>query len=173
MAARSARQRRGAAMDDSASCGDVEQDAGGESKRGHGGSNAPAPADAAEAPFSLDGDRASLALLLLLYTLQGVPMGLASSVSFALQERGGSYADQGACAPRRCRTRSAPCARLAARVGGQTVWACAAGAPGVGRGAGRALRLRALATAACSLLRRRLQLRLLALLAQDPLGAPG
>ena len=89
-------------MDDASTGSDVEQDGG--VKRG-GGSSAPAPAhfsqDAAEPPFSLDGDRGSLALLLLLYTLQGVPMGLASSVSFVLQERGGSYADQGARALRR------------------------------------------------------------------------
>ena len=93
METRSARQRRGSAMDDpSAGGGDLEQNGG---KR----SGAPAPAhasDAADEPFSLDGDRGALALLLLLYTLQGVPMGLASSVSFVLQERGGSYADQGA-----------------------------------------------------------------------------
>lgn len=87
-------------MEDAAA--DVEQDG----KRG-AGSVAPAPAHfsqtEASEPFSLDGDRGSLALLLLLYTLQGVPMGLASSVSFVLQERGGSYADQGAsrAAPRR------------------------------------------------------------------------
>jgi PAT family acetyl-CoA transporter-like MFS transporter 1 len=101
MASGSARQRRGGSMEDAAA--DVEQDG----KRGSG-SVAPAPAhfsqsEASEVPFSLDGDRGSLALLLLLYTLQGVPMGLASSVSFVLQERGGSYADQGALrtAPRR------------------------------------------------------------------------
>jgi PAT family acetyl-CoA transporter-like MFS transporter 1 len=41
------------------------------------------------------GDRGSIALLLLLYTLQGVPMGLSASVSFILQEKGASYADQG------------------------------------------------------------------------------
>jgi hypothetical protein len=41
------------------------------------------------------GDGAALALLALLYTLQGVPMGLASSVTFLLQEQGASYAAQG------------------------------------------------------------------------------
>jgi hypothetical protein len=46
--------------------------------------------------ISLKGDRANLALLLLLYTLQGVPMGLASSITSVLQERGASFADQGA-----------------------------------------------------------------------------
>ena len=96
MATRSARQRRANAMDDAAAAGgDLEHNGG--KRSGSGGAPAPAHAsDAAEEPFSLDGDRGALALLLLLYTLQGVPMGLASSVSFVLQERGGSYADQGA-----------------------------------------------------------------------------
>jgi PAT family acetyl-CoA transporter-like MFS transporter 1 len=44
---------------------------------------------------SLKGDRGSIALLLLLYTLQGVPMGLSASVSFILQEKGATYAEQG------------------------------------------------------------------------------
>ena len=42
----------------------------------------------------LHGDRGSIALLLLLYTLQGVPMGLAASVPLLLQERGASYSQQ-------------------------------------------------------------------------------
>jgi len=42
------------------------------------------------------GDASALALLTLLYTLQGVPMGLASSITFLLQEKGASYAAQGA-----------------------------------------------------------------------------
>jgi PAT family acetyl-CoA transporter-like MFS transporter 1 len=50
----------------------------------------------APAGVNMDGDRWNLALLLLLYTLQGVPMGLASSVTFLLQEKGASYAAQGA-----------------------------------------------------------------------------
>lgn len=52
-----------------------------------------------QAPAGLDlrGDRRSLALLLLLYTLQGVPMGLAASVTFLLQEKGVTYSGQGAC----------------------------------------------------------------------------
>ena len=48
-----------------------------------------------EAP-DLTGDWGNLLLLLLLYTLQGVPMGLASSVQLILQEKSVSYADQGA-----------------------------------------------------------------------------
>lgn len=43
----------------------------------------------------LKGDYGSIALLLLLYTLQGVPMGLSASVSFILQEKGATYAEQG------------------------------------------------------------------------------
>eukprot|EP00240_Pyramimonas_obovata_P001766 CAMPEP_0118931294 /NCGR_PEP_ID=MMETSP1169-20130426/7681_1 /TAXON_ID=36882 /ORGANISM="Pyramimonas obovata, Strain CCMP722" /LENGTH=519 /DNA_ID=CAMNT_0006873775 /DNA_START=81 /DNA_END=1637 /DNA_ORIENTATION=- len=42
-----------------------------------------------------DGEAESLTLLLLLYTLQGVPMGISASVSFILQEKGVSYAEQG------------------------------------------------------------------------------
>lgn len=40
-------------------------------------------------------DFKAVCLLLLLYTLQGVPMGLSSSVGFILQERGATYAEQG------------------------------------------------------------------------------
>ena len=40
-------------------------------------------------------DYGSVALLLLLYTLKGVPMGLSASVSFILQEKGATYAEQG------------------------------------------------------------------------------
>ena len=122
METRRARQRRSSPMDDAASA-DLEHNGG---KRSGGGS-APAPAhasDAADEPFSLDGDRGALALLLLLYTLQGVPMGLASSVSFVLQERGGSYADQGACraaAPSRGGSASA---RLPAAAGAMARRAC-------------------------------------------------
>ena len=47
--------------------------------------------------LGLDGDDfRAVCVLMLLYTLQGVPMGLSASVGFALQERGASYADQGA-----------------------------------------------------------------------------
>jgi PAT family acetyl-CoA transporter-like MFS transporter 1 len=45
--------------------------------------------------YELRGDYANIALLLLLYTLQGVPMGLAASVPLLLQERGATYAQQG------------------------------------------------------------------------------
>ena len=39
-------------------------------------------------------DRASVALLVLLYTLQGVPMGLSSSIPFLIQERSGDFNQQ-------------------------------------------------------------------------------
>ena len=42
----------------------------------------------------LQGDYGSVALLLLLYTLQGIPMGLAASIPLLLQERGATYAQQ-------------------------------------------------------------------------------
>ena len=44
---------------------------------------------------SLKGDYSSIALLLLLYTLQGIPLGLAESVSYLLQEKGLTYDEQG------------------------------------------------------------------------------
>lgn len=44
---------------------------------------------------SLAGDYSSIALLLLLYTLQGIPLGLSESVSYLLQEKGISYEEQG------------------------------------------------------------------------------
>ena len=47
--------------------------------------------------LGLDGDDfRAVCVLMLLYALQGVPMGLSASVGFALQENGASYADQGA-----------------------------------------------------------------------------
>jgi MFS transporter, PAT family, solute carrier family 33 (acetyl-CoA transportor), member 1 len=53
-------------------------------------------ADARAFAFGLPyDDFRAVCLLLLLYTLQGVPMGLSSSVGFILQERGASYGDQG------------------------------------------------------------------------------
>ena len=49
-------------------------------------------ADATSA--GLAGDYLNIGLLLVLYTLQGVPMGLAGAIPFILQEKGVSYADQ-------------------------------------------------------------------------------
>ena len=45
--------------------------------------------------LDLTGDRLNICLLLLLYTLQGVPMGLSSTVAFSLTEKGASFGDQG------------------------------------------------------------------------------
>lgn len=45
-------------------------------------------------PSSLEGDRANIALLLFLYTLQGVPLGLAAAVPMILQNKGVLYKDQ-------------------------------------------------------------------------------
>lgn len=54
----------------------------------------PPPPDAAPKPMSSE-DRWAIAVLLLLYTIQGIPMGLASSVPFILQTKTeASYADQ-------------------------------------------------------------------------------
>lgn len=39
-------------------------------------------------------DKWGIALLLVLYTLQGIPMGLSNAVPFMLMERGASYSDQ-------------------------------------------------------------------------------
>uniref|UniRef100_A0A1B6GXL1 Major facilitator superfamily (MFS) profile domain-containing protein n=1 Tax=Cuerna arida TaxID=1464854 RepID=A0A1B6GXL1_9HEMI len=43
---------------------------------------------------SLKGDRVNVCLLMFLYTLQGIPMGLGSSVPMILQSKGVSYNDQ-------------------------------------------------------------------------------
>uniref|UniRef100_A0A1B6MEX5 Major facilitator superfamily (MFS) profile domain-containing protein n=2 Tax=Graphocephala atropunctata TaxID=36148 RepID=A0A1B6MEX5_9HEMI len=43
---------------------------------------------------SLDGDRGNIALLLLLYLLQGIPLGLTSTVPLILQNKGVLYTDQ-------------------------------------------------------------------------------
>ena len=64
-----------------------------EAELGGGKSRRRRPADE-DLPLSLAGDKGSLLLLLLLYTLQGVPMGLAATVTLLLQERGASYDQQ-------------------------------------------------------------------------------
>lgn len=59
----------------------------------------PAPEESGgdvDAGSGLKGDWGSLGLLLVLYTLQGVPMGLADSVSLLLREKHVSYKNQGA-----------------------------------------------------------------------------
>ena len=106
MATRAARQRRSAATPLADETGrDGADDAPGAAGDGDDG------AGAAAAGISLRGDRRNLALLLLLYTLQGVPMGLANSVTFVMQERGVSLASQGAPPP------FASCAVLARAAG--------------------------------------------------------
>ncbi|KAG8281208.1 hypothetical protein J6590_063408 [Homalodisca vitripennis] len=45
-------------------------------------------------PSSLDGDRGNIALLLLLYLLQGIPLGLIATVPLILQNKGVLYTDQ-------------------------------------------------------------------------------
>lgn len=46
---------------------------------------------------SVDGDKANIALLLFLYTLQGIPLGLASALPIILQNKGVNYKDQVSC----------------------------------------------------------------------------
>lgn len=43
---------------------------------------------------SVDGDKANIALLVFLYTLQGIPLGLASALPMILQNKGVQYKDQ-------------------------------------------------------------------------------
>ena len=52
-----------------------------------------APSKCAD-PMGLKGDRSSVALLMLLYVLQGIPLGLAGSIPYLLQSRNISYKDQ-------------------------------------------------------------------------------
>ena len=47
-----------------------------------------------KAGSSLSGDWGALALLMLLYTLQGIPMGLSGSIPFLLQAKGVSMGQQ-------------------------------------------------------------------------------
>lgn len=49
---------------------------------------------AADEPKGLQGDWAAIGLLLVLYTLQGVPLGLAGSIPFLMQEKKVSMVDQ-------------------------------------------------------------------------------
>ena len=44
--------------------------------------------------LGLEGDRSSVALLMLLYILQGIPLGLAGSIPYLLQSRQVSYTEQ-------------------------------------------------------------------------------
>lgn len=47
-----------------------------------------------EEPSNIKGDRLNIALLLFLYTLQGIPLGLAAAIPMLLQNRGISYKEQ-------------------------------------------------------------------------------
>ena len=44
-------------------------------------------------PAELDGDRSNVCWLLVLYFMQGVPMGLSAAVPLILKERGASFSD--------------------------------------------------------------------------------
>lgn len=46
------------------------------------------------ATSSLKGDKQNIALLLCLYTLQGIPLGLCSAIPMILLSRGASYKQQ-------------------------------------------------------------------------------
>src|SRR4051812_27162537 len=60
----------------------------------HSGSSSDSAMHAPSPVASLRGEWGNLLLLTGLYTLQGIPMGLASSVPLFLQARGASFADQ-------------------------------------------------------------------------------
>lgn len=47
-----------------------------------------------EDPSDIRGDKLNIALLLFLYTLQGIPLGLAAAIPMLLQNRGISYKEQ-------------------------------------------------------------------------------
>ena len=66
----------------------LELDQGGVARRAEMSSSTESASD-------LSGDYGAIALLLLLYTLQGVPMGLSQSMSYLLQAKKLGYADQG------------------------------------------------------------------------------
>ena len=73
--------------------GRSRHDADVESPSGRGSGSGSAPPGGGEGE-GLEGDYLNLLLLLLLYTLQGVPMGLAGAIPYILAEKGTSYAAQ-------------------------------------------------------------------------------
>lgn len=79
---RSARRRPDSSRTDSPSNGDVEE------QPNNMGGNAP------EAPSDIRGDRRNIAVLFLLYLLQGIPMGLAAAIPMLMQSHGVSYKQQ-------------------------------------------------------------------------------
>ena len=52
------------------------------------------PDDMISDPSDLKSDRGSIALLILLYVLQGIPLGLAGSIPYLLQSRNVNYKEQ-------------------------------------------------------------------------------
>lgn len=78
---RSSRRRQDLSRSDSPGNGDVE-----EQHNMSGGSP--------EQPSDLTGDQGNIAILLLLYLLQGVPMGLAAAIPMLMQTHGVSYKQQ-------------------------------------------------------------------------------
>lgn len=52
------------------------------------------PREDPDAELGLSGDYLNLVLLLVLYTLQGIPMGLAGSIPYILAEKGADYTEQ-------------------------------------------------------------------------------
>lgn len=80
---RSARRRPDSSRADSAANGDVEEQ--------H--SNSIMAAGLPELP-DLHGDRRNIAILFLLYLLQGIPMGLAAAIPMLMQTHGVSYKQQ-------------------------------------------------------------------------------
>ena len=61
---------------------------------GGGAASNEADSDEAAKKGGLEGDYFNVAILLLLYTLQGVPMGLSASVPLILQEKGATFLQQ-------------------------------------------------------------------------------
>ena len=78
----------------SRSPGRSRHDADVETPSGRGSGSGSAPAGDDDDGEGLEGDYLNLLLLLLLYTLQGVPMGLAGAIPYILAEKGTSYAAQ-------------------------------------------------------------------------------
>ena len=61
---------------------------------GAGESTTNEPPNSNDACLGLAGDKSSVALLMLLYVLQGIPLGLAGSIPYLLQSRQVSYTEQ-------------------------------------------------------------------------------
>lgn len=97
--AKELRRRQGMEGDDGASATmarhrQIETPVAQELQRFAAEQDAPTPTAQPQAP-SLQGEYANICLLLVLYTLQGVPMGLSAVLPLVLRERGASFADVG------------------------------------------------------------------------------